>query len=249
MARKNRQIEAKKGGDAWLMTYGDMMSLLLTFFVLIVSFSSIQEAKFQEAAASLRAAFGVLMQQPSVINMNQPIIPRAFEKQREDILTEVRKLEQVLLDLQMDRQVDVTVSDQGVTLRIASSQLFDSGKADLKPQTRTVLETLGQFLRKFPNTVWVEGHTDSVPIRNDRFPSNWELSAGRAAAVARFFEGSGVDPQRLAAVGYGEYRPLASNETEEGRARNRRVEIFLEMDGDQPLPADLPLADEESEDG
>jgi chemotaxis protein MotB len=105
-----------------------------------------------------------------------------------------------------------------------------------------VLDTLGGFLARFPGEIRVEGHSDSIPIRNARFPSNWELSAARAGAVARYFQGTGLPPARMAATGYAEHRPLADNATAEGRAKNRRVEIFLKVDRNQPAAGGKPLS-------
>ncbi|MFH1844464.1 MAG: OmpA family protein [bacterium] len=247
MARK--QKKAPKGLDGWVMTYGDMMSLLLCFFVLIVSFSSMQEAKFQEAAISLQGAFGVMKSPPTVVNLKKVVIPHLAKKEREDIIYEVRKLEQSLLDDQADREVEVTITEQGVNFRINAPFLFASGTADLKETTVAVLEKLDAFCEKFPYPLRIEGHTDSVPINTNRFPSNWDLSAARAVAVARHFQVLGIAPERMSAVGRGEFQPIATNDTAEGRDRNRRVEIFLMVDNERDFNWSLPLASEENEDG
>jgi chemotaxis protein MotB len=226
------------------MTYGDMMSLLLTFFVLIVSFSSLQESKFQDAALSLRDAFGVMQKPTSVLELNEQVVP-VVRKEQGDILAEVRKLEQSLLDIGMDQEVDIKVTDKGIAFRINAPFLFESGRAELKSGTTAVLDSLAGFLGKLPYPIRIEGHTDSVPISTVRFPTNWELSATRAVAVARFLQGSGVDPTRMAALGFGEYHPLASNATATGRSQNRRVEIFLKLDNKLPPREELPLHSEE----
>ena len=250
MGRRKDKPSEKKGGDSWIMTYGDMMSLLLTFFVLIVSFSSIQESKFQQVALSLQGAFGVMNKPPTVVQMPQLMIPNMSKKEREDILQEIRRLERSLLDTGLDKEVDIKVTERGIAFRINAPFLFDSGRARLREENIAVLEKLAGFFQRFDYPLRVEGHTDSVPINNERFPSNWELSAARSVAVARFFQGAGVPPERMAALGYGEYHPLASNETAEGRAKNRRVEIFLKLERGNGAPTtDLPLADEERDHG
>ncbi len=249
MAKRDRCPPQKKGSDSWIMTYGDMMSLLLTFFVLIVSFSSIQESKFQEAAMSLSDAFGVLQSPPSVIEMRDDVVTPLKSASQRDILHEVREMEQSLLDMGLDQEIDIEVTEEGVAFRIHAPFLFESGKADLKSETQGVLNTLAKFIKKVPYPLRIEGHTDSIPIATKQFPSNWELSAARAVSVARYFQAQGVIPQRLEAVGYGEYHPLATNETPAGREANRRVEMFLKVDPEQGLPQELPLQDEETSHG
>ena len=222
--------DATGGAPSWMVTYGDMMSLLLTFFVLLVSFSTIQEAKFYEAIQSLQGALGVLKSPPTAREMKKLVVPELVRREREEILYEFRQLEQSLLDAGLDAQVDLRLTGDGIQFKIDDSFLFASGSADLRRESSPVLEKLAVFLGKFPQDVEISGHTDSVPIRTVRFPSNWELSSSRAIAVARFFQERDLDPQRIRAVGYGEYRPLATNETAAGRASNRRVEIFLRLD-------------------
>ena len=154
-------------------------------------------------------------------------------------------MEQSLLDMGLDREIDIKVTDKGVAFRINAPYLFDSGKAMLKPQTVTVLSTLAGFIKKNSYPLRIEGHTDSAPISTPYFPSNWELSAARAVSVARYFQGLGVAPERMAAVGFGEYHPLDTNDTTAGMAKNRRVEIFMKLDQEQKLPQELPLESEE----
>ena len=242
VSRKCKCPPPEMGIPAWVVTYGDMMSLLLTFFILLLSFSSIQEAKFKEAMESLQGALGVLKSQPSVIEQNVQVIQKPRQTDKNEIMYEVKKLEQFLIDQKLDKQVEVAVTDDGIEMKITDSFLFRSGDADLQPQSVALLDRISQILEGSDQDIAVSGHTDSVPIHNAHFPSNWELSSARAVAVARFFQRKGVAPQRLSAVGYGEYRPEASNDTPAGRAKNRRVEIYLKMAQDKGgWPNGLPL--------
>ncbi|MBU2503288.1 OmpA family protein [bacterium] len=243
MGKKAKNIVIKQGLDGWVMTYGDMMSLLLTFFVLIVSFSSMQDTKFKQAANSLKDAFGVLARPESVIEFNDPLVPNHNPESREaEILYEVRAIEKMVYESGLEDQVEVEVGHEGVRFRVAAPFLFTSASADLDPGSRLLLDNIGLMLRKFPYKVAVEGHTDNLPIRSSRFPSNWELSSARAVSVARYFQGTGVAPENLGATGYGEFRPIADNETPDGRSRNRRVEILLQIDrGELKSDSRLPL--------
>jgi chemotaxis protein MotB len=229
------------------VTYGDLMSLLLTFFVLLLSFSSIQESKFQEAIASLQEALGVFKQTESIIEFDNTVVPKEDNSahQNEEVLYEFRKMEQYLLENDLDIEVDLAMTPDGINIKIKDSFLFPSASAKLQPEGVEVLNKIYGLLDGRENEVRVSGHTDSLPIHTIQFPSNWELSAARAIAVARQFNVQGLSAARLSATGYGEFRPLATNETEDGRSQNRRVEIFLDFTGGVGRETlDLPLESE-----
>ncbi len=232
--------------NGWLMTYADMLTLLLTFFVLIVSFSSLQKSKFKQAAQSLQEAFGVLPQQESVIEFENPVLPGRLEDSRDsDFQYEVQEVEQLIIEQGLDREVQVKVQDNGVLFRIDAPFLFASGKAELLPGPERVLGDLYRLFRKFPYQIRIEGHTDTVPIASARYPSNWELSAARAVTVARYFQGLGMPPEQIAATGYGEFHPIGDNTTATGRELNRRVEILLQIERkDLPRRGKLPFGED-----
>lgn len=249
MAKKCKNVIVQQGLPGWVMTYGDMMSLLLTFFVLIVSFSSMQESKFEQAVSSLHEAFGVLKSAESVIEMETPIIPNHEPQTDEgEFLYEVREVEKLILEQGVEKNVEVEVQDDGVLFRLNSEFAFNTAGATLQKEPRSILDKLVSFFKKFPYKIRVEGHTDSVPIKSAKFPSNWELSAARAVSVARYFQGMGLPPDRIAATGLGEFHPVGDNVTSEGRAKNRRVEIFLQLDRkDLPKDGKLPFAPDAEE--
>ncbi|MFT5232967.1 MAG: chemotaxis protein MotB [Candidatus Krumholzibacteriia bacterium] len=263
VARK-KNITVKKGLDDWVMTYGDLMSLLLTFFVLIVSFSSTQESKFDQAANSLHAAFGVLASAKSVINFNEPLVPPNQAAKMEidpdaDVVYEVREVEKLILEAGLDKQVEVEIRDDGVLFRLNAPFLFESGGAKLSAAPKSLLSEMSGFFTKYPYEIEIGGHTDDIPIGSAKFPSNWELSAARAVTVARYFQSIGMSPARIAATGYGEFHPIADNATAEGRENNRRVEIFLHLKqadlekktalpfNESPIPIDTSAADKPAE--
>jgi len=230
MAKKKKPEDAPLGAPLWMATFADMATLLLAFFIMLLSFSSIQESKFQEAVASLQGALGVMTTPDAVIEQPEVLIPQPTESDIQEVLQEVQKIRIALAEEGLEDQIQISLEKEGIAISIATPFLFEPAKAAIRPSANKVVNGLGAVLRNVENRVRVEGHTDNVPINSDEFPSNWELSAARAIAVLKLLGGSGVVPERLAAIGYGEFQPVASNATEAGRARNRRVEIFVEYE-------------------
>ena len=244
MARKPKKEQKGASSPAWMATYGDLMSLLLSFFILLFSFSSIQESKFREAMASLQGSFGVLETYPTTpIHDHFETIrskPEQFYSLEEDLQEKVEQLREQVEALKQSDSVVVSRSEKGLAIRLDSQLLFDLSKADLRAEAEPVLRGLVRALANMPNSVRVEGHTDNLPIASTQFPSNWELSAARAAAVVRYFESQGMDPRKLSAAGFGEWKPVARNDSPEERQKNRRVEIFVDLlPPDANSPGDL----------
>lgn len=238
MAKMIDEDDCPEGLPGWLATFGDLMSLLLTFFVLLLSFSTTEEIKFKNAMGSLKASLGVFETKPE---MTQPIrvtlpLVRGSIRQSQNIRQSAENLEKTLSDEGLEGDVSLTGTSAGIMIRIQAPVLYDVGGAELKSEIRNVLMDLGGLLRELPNQVVVRGHTDNVPIANPsaEFPTNWELSYQRAVNVVRFLiTETLVMPTRMAAEGYGEYRPIAPNDTPEGRAKNRRVEILILYAGEE----------------
>jgi len=228
VAKKKKQEDPPLGAPLWMATFADMATLLLAFFIMLLSFSSIQESKFHEAVASLQGALGVMVSPQTVIQQEQVLIPRPTDSDLEQVLQEVQKIRIALAEEGLENQIEISLEKEGVAISIASPFLFEPAKARMRAEGLAVVEGLGVVLRKVPNRVRVEGHTDNVPINTDEFPSNWELSTARAVAVLKALRGVGVTPDRLSATGFGEFQPVASNADEAGRARNRRVQILVE---------------------
>ncbi|MBW6391372.1 OmpA/MotB family protein [Billgrantia antri] len=205
-------------GEGWLVSYLDVLTLLITLFVLLLSLAGNGLAiKGSQHGGEVSAV--VSPQAEAAARM----VAGAGLKPRHD------GLEPRFPGLEIEG-VSVLEDQQGITLRIDDNLLFDSGQAILTGQGREVLGRLREVLVSFEGDISVEGHTDSIPIASFRFPSNWELSSGRAIAVLRYLAELGVPGERLRAVGYAETRPLGSNETPEGRAANRRVELLLHQE-------------------
>ncbi len=231
MAKNPPQKREKQEGGApkWMTTFSDLMSLLLCFFVLLLSFSEMDVARFKEVAGSLRDAFGVqreevVFQIPKGIDVVSPEFPPRFTI--EDILERVRsavKLELIKGEIQIESFKD------RVILRFKDELMFPKGSVELTPKAKAILLKLGDVLALFDGEIIVAGHTDNLPVApSSKYRSNWELSAARAVSVVDFLLAHKfVLPRQIAAVGYGPSRPLYPNNSPQHRAANRRVEIIL----------------------
>lgn len=225
----NNNDKPQESSQHWALSYGDMMTLLLCFFVLIVSYSTVELIKFRQAMGSLKGALGVIQNYdgPTAWQQDYPMMKRPVLR-KENVLEILSEVEAQVFQLSSGDNIEIEVMEGGVNFRINEEMLFDIGGAELKPSVMQVLEKIGRIINRFSCEVRVEGHTDNLPIRTDRFPSNWELSSVRAVSVVRYFvEKLKVQPSRCTAVGCGEHRPLFSNDTYENRRKNRRVEILL----------------------
>ena len=234
MARK-RLPEEPEQSDRWLISYADFITLLFAFFVVMYAISSVHEGKYRVFSESLGSAFGgsgarTVAGQPQFIQLPDIIQRRRLEAQqreRERLARISTELTQALGPLVKAGKVRITQTEQGITVDIDTNVLFDEGDAALQLDALDPLRQVGAVLKNEAHAVQVEGHTDTTPIATPRFASNWELSAIRAGSVVRLLSDSGIAPARLTVLGYGDTRPLASNATAAGRARNRRVAITI----------------------
>lgn len=210
----------------WMTTFGDMMTLLLVFFVLIVSMSQIEIERVQEALTYFQGGTGVLYQQSVMKSTAKPDGTPHINRQQAE---RFEQLNEYLREQGLQDQIRVNLRPDGIHAVITESVMFNTGEARLIEPARTVLELLAGIIDEEVETVAVEGHTDSRPIQTYRYPTNWELSAARAASVVRFLQQQEhvLEPDQYVALGYGEFHPVATNATPEGRAQNRRVEILL----------------------
>ena len=198
------------------MAYGDMVTLLLCFFVALISISQVNMEMFQEVAQSMKRAM------------------KGGEIQPEYSITElVREVNKIIQEEHLEGQVEVGITPQGVSISLRGAMLFEVGKVELRPSSESILAKIATKLRRLPYAIAVEGHTDNIPMSSKVFPSNWELSCGRAARVVRFFIEHGIPTDQLRAIGFADTAPVAPNMTSDGRsipenqARNRRVVIRL----------------------
>ncbi|MCB5195619.1 flagellar motor protein MotD [Deefgea salmonis] len=244
MARKQRH-EEHENHERWLVSYADFITLLFAFFVVMYAISSVNEGKYKVLSNSLVDAFKPQQNPPAVQLDNQAIkgsppqiklAPQTspnnpkLEQQTQKMKGMANDLRESLGSLIDQGKVKVTQSKRGIAVEISDSILFDTGRADLQASSEDALSTIADLVKGSDNLIQVEGHTDNQPIRAGQFPSNWELSAARAASVVRLFEQAGVAPQRMAAIGFGEFRPMDTNDAAQGRAKNRRVTLNILAD-------------------
>ena len=215
------------GAMRWLLTYADLITLLLAFFVVMYAMSEVNAAKYQALAASLRSAFTGAGASLIGTEGGMPAPPRAGAE-GEAWLALVHRINSALREAGLGGRAAAELTDRGIAITFQELIFFDLGRDELRPEGQQVLRQLAPILAEVSGTILVEGHTDDLPIASARFPSNWELSTARATKVVRFLaEVAGIDPHRLVAAGYGEWRPRYANTSDANRARNRRVEIVL----------------------
>ena len=227
--------EVEEGAPAWVVTFGDLMSLLLCFFVLLLSFSEMDRNKYRIVSGSMKNAFGIQRKKPVFESpKGQKMISKEFDQSI--ILVKIQDLiDPLLQQLEEEFQefkgsVEIEVEEEEVTIRMMGEATFDTGKAELRKAFVPLLLKIGEALSKTKGEIIIAGHTDNVPLIGGQFRSNLGLSMARAGSVAEYLlKSTPIDPKRLSTMGFGEYRPLESNDTEEGRQKNRRVEIIVSM--------------------
>jgi len=210
------------GSMRWLLTYADLITLLMAFFIVMYAMSRLDAARY----ASVAEALGRVLRGGVSLG---GVLPGGQGAEAQDEMQEVaRNLQEYIRSHGLEGKVTLILTPEGLNVSFTGSVLFDLGKADLRPDALPILEEVAGYLSRIPNFVGVAGSTDDLKISTPQFPSNWELSVVRATTVIRFLtEEYGLDPHRFIALGYGEYHPLYPNTSEENRARNRRVDIII----------------------
>lgn len=274
MSRKHEH-EDHVNHEAWAIPYGDLVTLLLAFFVVMYAVSSVNEGKYRVASDSLQAAFhGTPKTMEPVPVGDKPAKGKgedtvggvrpdqamkfpekaeaeakaganeALQTQLSQMTDDLQNAMQILIDQDMIR---VERAPSWVEVEIKTDILFPSGSAEIGTQAVAILERLAGILAERPYPIRIEGHTDNRPIKTAQFPSNWELSAARAARIVRLFEQRGIKPNRMVVAGMGENQPLAGNDSAEGRNRNRRVALVImgaPPEATDPRPAGIAAAPE-----
>jgi chemotaxis protein MotB len=246
MARRSRRQD-EENHERWLISYADFITLLFALFVVLYAMSKVDEGKYKVFSNSLNFAFGsASLGKPIVVDPAKPAVQTEQElllkslvdkrnarlvelqrKQNEAMQAMVNNLNQTMAPLVKSDLVSVTQTPRGVVVDINASALFEQGDATIQRSAVRTLTAVAKVLEPGSEAIEVEGHTDDIPIFTPQFASNWELSAVRASSVVRLFIEQGVAAERLRAVGLASFHPITSNETPEGRARNRRVTVTI----------------------
>ena len=247
MSKRKEQVhQEEEAGEAWLLPYSDLMTLLLAVFIVLFAVSKLDAVKAQEISQQFA---GTMMNKDYVSRSAsggtsggegaQPGGPLNIEtkSELESFMGEyeLKKLEFLKTELDtklhgsgMDQSVSTMIDMRGLVIRLNNAIFFDSGSAEIKKQSEETLVEVADLLNTTDNYIRIEGHTDNVPIKRSNYPSNWELSTARAVSVVKLFISQcNFSPDKLIAVGYGEFKPVADNSTPEGRTQNRRIDIIV----------------------
>ncbi|MFW6273573.1 MAG: flagellar motor protein MotB [Halanaerobium sp.] len=227
----NNDEDENTGSPAWMTTFGDMMTLLLVFFVLLYSFSVMDLDKFQGFISALQNQLGVLEGGETIReapNIDAGHIDENFAEELENMPEIMNEMQNYIEENGLEDRVNIEQKRKGLVISFTGEILYELGRADLREEGQEVLSMIADNLKSIDNDIMIEGHTDDLPIRTDEFPSNWELSSARAVNVIKYMiEEQNFEPARLSAAGYSEYRPVADNSSSTGRNENRRVEIVV----------------------
>lgn len=230
--RKKKHEEEHENAERWLITYADLITLLLAFFILMYTMSKQDAQKYQEIAGQLKAVFtggiGVAGKGSTLGKTPTELSFKGGEG------SGVRELERQIRGVDEQSKganggrIQVFADERGIVVRAMEKAFFEEGKADLSDQAKKALDVMVPVIKSMNSHLRVEGHTDNVPIRNSEYESNWELSVMRATEVVRYLvERHKFPPDKISAAGYAEYRPIASNDTEKNRGLNRRIEMII----------------------
>jgi chemotaxis protein MotB len=254
MARRKQIHEEHENLERWLVSYADFITLLFAFFVVMYAISSVNEGKYRVLSDAIVHAFNEKQTSERMINLGekdtavlggtgkpigkstpQRIPPKTAETEQMKAIA--KDVQGAMASLVKQGQVRVTQSARGITVEINASTLFASGDATLQPTSAQALAAVAKVLAETDNPIQIEGHTDNIPIQSPNYPSNWELSSARAGSVVRLLTEAGVPAGRLVAIGYADNKPLDTNASPDGRARNRRVNVLIlnKVDGEQEL--------------
>ncbi|MDE0563988.1 MULTISPECIES: flagellar motor protein MotB [unclassified Exiguobacterium] len=238
MKRKKKHDHEEHIPEGWLIPYADLLTLLLALFIVLFASSNIDQTKLEKMSRSFNQVFsgGVSVFQASTAsnsdisrtdNTNTTANPRTYELAQLDELKE--DVNQYIKKNGLESQIKATINSSGLVLTIQDRALFNLGEATLDADARNVAQNISQILEKAgKREIVVSGHTDNIPINTARFPSNWELSSARATAFMRgLLTNDALNPAQFTLASYGEFKPIATNDTEEGRSKNRRVEVLI----------------------
>lgn len=269
MVRRRRQ-EVHVNQERWLISYADFITLLFAFFVVMYSISQVNDSKYRVLSDTFVEAFNqpantqknsepqenvspsttiitpidmgkTTVTETAPPDVAEPVTPDEPIKTSDELAQISDLVTEKFTQLINDQMIQVSSNELWLQIELKDSILFSSGSADTSEQAQKIFDEIAGILKSYSNPVQVEGFTDNIPIKSVKYPTNWELSTARASAIVKYLAGKGVAPERLSAVGYGEYQPVAANDTEQGRAQNRRVTIMVaKRKMDRPKVSPVP---------
>lgn len=227
--RKKKRHEDDEKVDRWMISYADFITLMFAFFVVMYALSSLNEGKYKILAESVSKAFKAQRTEPVIPELiRQESGPLLLDAFTQTFTGDFRKVHHALEGLEKAGIVSLNVERRGVVISMADKVVFDSGRADIKTDAEKVLDDIAWVLKDMQNQIKIEGHTDNVPINTPQFPSNWELSSARALNILKYLVAKhDINPVKISATGYGEFRPIAPNDNSIDMAKNRRVDIVI----------------------
>jgi chemotaxis protein MotB len=247
MNRKNRKSESNNSdgssGGGWEVIYSGFVLILLCFFIMLSSFSTMEAGKVMQFVKSFISAVSIL---PGGVKFESGAAVTSASAELVDVRSNLAKifdnLEELAQQFNLQDKINLAFTREGLVMRLSEHALFNLGAADISVEARPMLQKIGAIIANTAYLIRIEGHTDNLPIHTAQFPSNWELSTARAVNVLRYLiKNHNIDPRRLAAEGFSEYHPLVANDSPENRAKNRRVEIiFIHKEPSQTVIEKIP---------
>lgn len=249
MSKKKKEHHEEHADETWLIPYSDLLTLLLALFIVLFASAQVDEKKFEELKATFNIAFSgnpailerpkagegdpatpTVPQLPTIVDPLNGPKEKAYMQETAQLIELKKTLDKYIADNGLQGDLSTALTEDGLMIRIKDAALFPSGSANLRPESLRLGTEIAKLLTPLTQRVTVSGHTDNMPINTREFPSNWELSSQRAVNFMRFLlsQQQGLMPARFSATGYGEFRPLAGNNTVEGRSANRRVEVLIQ---------------------
>ncbi|UWD48377.1 OmpA family protein [Clostridioides difficile] len=225
--------EKEENNERWLLTYSDLITLLMIFFVIMYSMSNVDAEKYKQLSQSLNSAFGgssgvIEGGQSKIEPVVDPNNNNLDSLQNPEVKEVAENIQNYLNESGLANSVSLKAQDRGLVISLKDTILFDTGKAVIINDSRDKIIQIGKMLNEMNSYIRVEGHTDNLSIKNSEFKSNWDLSVMRATNVVQLLiDSAGIAPNKLSAVGYGEFRPIADNSSPDGKSKNRRVDIVL----------------------
>jgi chemotaxis protein MotB len=256
--KRKKEAEGHESSERWLITYADMITLLMVFFIVMYSMANTDLKKFAQVAESMQVAFnaggigrrgGSGLLNNSSSSGNKPLIFQNLPPRQRDFVSVSSDLTTFAQTAGLEGQISVNMNVEGIIISLSDAMVFEPGSTELRPESIETLHEIAKILKTLPNPIRVDGHTDHLPTNSPLYPTNWELSVARAVSIVRYLaEEEDIDPSRLSAAGYAEFKPLVPNDTRDNREMNRRADIvIIYPEHSHEFSVDLPDKDTDSD--